>query len=69
MSSHDELTDQILSLTEDIAARQEAIDTLHAERRGVIAQALSAGVGAQSLANALQISRQQVYKLAAKDRR
>lgn len=69
MSSSDELIDQILHLTDDIADRQEDIDTLHAERRAVIAHALSAGVGARSLADALQISRQQVYKLAAKDRR
>lgn len=68
MSSHDELIDKVLSLTDDITCRREEIDTLHAERRGVIAQALSAGVGAQTLANALQISRQQVYKLAAKER-
>lgn len=68
MSNHDELIDQIISLTEDITSRQAGIDDLHAERRQAIAQALSAGVGAQPLANALGISRQQVYKLAAKDR-
>lgn len=67
--SAEQLIDQILSLTADIEERQECLDELHAQRRGLITQALKAGAGAQPLASALGISRQQVYKLAAKDQR
>lgn len=67
--SHDELIDQIVHGHEAVAEAEQRVNDLSAERREFVQAALAANVGAQAIADALNVSRPRVYKLASKDYR